>query len=123
MSLQRLGKSTTSIGELEWSGSGFVDPSADAMWNRLAATLKSLACAEIAAGNLPRDILSSDERSLVVLTFSGPPRTSKPSPDLIVVHTCFALYNFCYDGTVCTYEDLLSGCFLAFDDDNPERYN
>jgi len=120
MSLQRLGKSTTAVDELEWSGSGFLDPTADAMWNRLPATLKSLACAEIVAGNSPREILSNDERSVVLLSFFGPPRTAPPSPNLTKIHTCFALGNYCYEGTTCTYEDLLSGCFLAFDDDNPE---
>ena len=116
MTVQRLSRDTTSADALAWSGSGFGDATADAMWADLSAPLKHIALSEIAAGNTPANILRNDTRDIVVLSFRLPPATPRPNGDTIRVHTNFANGNYCYDGTACTYEHLDSGHFLAFED-------
>lgn len=116
MGVQRLGLDTTSVDALAWSGDGFDDATADAMWADLSSQLKHIAIAEIGAGNAPVNILRNDTRSIVLLSFQLPPVTPRPDGKTITVHSSFASGNYCYDGTLCTYEDLESGDFLAFCD-------
>jgi hypothetical protein len=116
MAVQRLGLDTTSVDALGWNGRGFDDPTADLMWSQLAETLKQIALAELQAGNAPVHILLNETRGIVLLSFANPPRTSRPPVELVRVHSSFANGNYCYDGTLCTYEDIRTGCFLAFDD-------
>ena len=116
MVVQRLGQSTTSVDDLVWSGNGFSDSTADAMWVELSAQLKHVALAEIDAGNIPINILRNESRGNVLLAFQLPPKAHLPDKKAVSVHNSFANGNYCYDGTVCTYEDLESGDFLAFDD-------
>ena len=118
MTVQRLGRDTTSVDELAWSGNGFRDATADAMWVELSTLLKHIALAEVGAGNIPINILRNDRLDIVLLAFQQPPKTPAPDAKEVFVHTSFANGNYCYDGTACTYEDLESGDYLAFD--NPD---
>lgn len=115
MGTQRLGTDTTSVDALAWNGHGFGDVTADELWAELPAILKEVALAELRAGNKPVNILRNDTRGIVLLAFSMPRRTPAPRTDQIRIHTSYADGNYCYDGTGCTYEDLESGDFLAFD--------
>ena len=116
MSVQRLGRDTTSIDSLVWNGRGFDLEEAESMWVQMPETLKQVALAEIEAGNVPEHILRNDTRGIVLLSFQSKPMTPQPNTELIRVHPSFANGNYCYDGTFCTYEDISSGCFLAFTD-------
>ncbi|UOV05174.1 hypothetical protein MUU77_07785 [Pseudoxanthomonas sp. F37] len=116
MATHRLGRDTTSIDELVWNGEGFGDVAADAMWSELSSQLKLIAIAELHAGNIPVDILRNEAREIVVLSFQRPPISQPPLGSSVKVHRRFADGNYCYDGTLCTYEDLESGDFLAFND-------
>ncbi|KRE84767.1 hypothetical protein ASG75_12830 [Rhodanobacter sp. Soil772] len=116
MGVQRLGRDTTSVDSLVWNGHGFDGAEAQSMWWQLPETLKQVAIAELQAGNIPEHILRNDTRAIVLLAFQRRPMTPKPSAEVIRVHPSFAYGNYCYDGTFCTYEDIESGCFLAFDD-------
>src|SRR3546814_897294 len=116
MTVQRLGRDTTSVDDLAWTGIGFGDATADAMWSQLCGPLKTFALSEIAAGNTPANIIRNDARDIVVLSFQKPPAGPRPDGDTIKVHASFANGNYCYDGTACTYEHPASGHFLAFED-------
>lgn len=116
MTVQRLGRDTTSVDELAWDGRSFGNATADAMWAQLADPLKQVARAELQSGNAPRHILFNETGGIVLLAFSLPPMTARPPVEVARIHTSFANGNYCYDGTLCTYEDIHTGCFLAFDD-------
>jgi hypothetical protein len=116
MAVQRLGRDTTSVDALAWNGEGFGDATADLMWSQLAEPLKQIALAELMAGNTPVHILFNETHGIVLLSFAEPPMTARPPVELVRVHTNFAHGNYCYDGTLCTYEDIGTGCFLAVDD-------
>jgi hypothetical protein len=116
MRVHRLGRDTTSVEGLAWDGDSFGDPTADAMWAKLAEPLRQVARAELAAGNTPVHILENDSRRIVLLSFARPPLSAPPAADAVLIHRSFANGNYCYDGTLCTYEHVGSGDFLAFDD-------
>lgn len=116
MAVQRLGRDTTSVDALVWDGRSFGDPTADSMWSQLGDPLKQIALAELLAGNAPVHILLNETSGIVLLSFAARPMTARPSAEVARVHTSFANGNYCYDGTHCTYEDIRTGCFLAFDD-------
>jgi hypothetical protein len=116
MTIQRLGGDTTSVDSLAWDGRSFGDATADAMWTQLSELLQHVARAELQAGNVPIHILLNETRGIVLLAFAMPPMTARPPAEAVRVHTSFGNGNYCYDGTLCTYEDVLTGCFLAFDD-------
>ncbi|WJN61140.1 hypothetical protein [Pseudomonas sp. SO81] len=115
MAVQQLGPTTVSVTEITWNGSGFEHTKANEFWLQLSAQLQEIATSEFLAGNLPRNILRNDARKIIILTFSLPPKSLKQTSDSLRVHTEFHQGNYCYDETVCTYEDLESGDFLAFD--------
>ena len=116
MAVQRLGQDTTSVDGLVWDGRSFGNPTADSMWAELAEPLRKIAQAELQAGNAPVHILKNDSRGVVLLSFASPPMTAQPPAEVAIFHSSFAHGNYCYDGTLCTYEDIRSGGFLAFDD-------
>lgn len=118
MAVQRLGLDTTSVDGLSWDGHGFGDATADLMWGQLPDSLQKIARAELQAGNSPVHILFNESRYIILLSFAKPPMTDRPPAEAAKVHTSFANGNYCYDDTACTYEDIGTGCFLAFD--NPE---
>ncbi|QKE63298.1 hypothetical protein HNE05_07960 [Aquipseudomonas campi] len=115
MAVQQLGPNTVSVNEIAWDGSGFGNAKANEFWSQLSSQLQKIAISELVAGNRPRSILRNDSRNIIVLSFSSPPNSLKSTTDLLRVHTEFKHGNYCYDGTACTYEDLESGDFLAFD--------
>lgn len=86
---------------------------------QLAEPLRQIARAELGAGNSPTHILFNETSGIILLAFTRPPITIQPASSIVRVHTTFANGNYCYDGTFCTYEDIGTGCFLAFDD--PDR--
>ena len=57
MTVQRLGRDTTSVDGLSWNGHAFGDATADLMWGQLPDALKQIARAELQAGNSPAHIL------------------------------------------------------------------
>lgn len=110
----RLG-STTTVREPVWTGDGFSDPTAQSYWNQLPESLRSVARAELAAGNAVSQVLRNGERGIVLLEFVRGPLSGSTFRAL-TVHTSHRYGNYCYDGTKCTLEDPVSGCFLAFND-------
>jgi hypothetical protein len=116
MAVQQLARSATSVDKLSWDGQGFGSAVADAMWEQLPEPLREIARAELRAGNVPLQILRNEVRQIVVLAFAMPPMTAQPSAEVARIHTSHDYGNYGYDGTVCTYEEVRSGCFLAFND-------
>ncbi len=113
---QRLDRSTLSVSAPEWDGAAFADSDAQKFWLMLPRELQAIAVAELSQGNLPESILHNEERGIALLAFSSGPRTATPESQAIRVHRKHEYGNYCYDGTLCTYEHLKSGCFLAFSD-------
>ena len=120
MAAHQISRDTTCVDALIWNDGSFGDATADSMWARLPDTLKQIALAELDAGNTPIQILLNEARGIVLLELSKPPMTARPDAELVRIHTSFASGNYCYDGTLCTYEDLRTGSFLAFDDPDYE---
>ena len=116
MAIEQISKDTLSVTELEWHGDGFSDPIATEMWRELPPVLRQIAQLEIELGNEPWNILRNTERGIVLLAFRRPPAEAPDPAASIRVHRSFDNGNYCYDGTLCTYEHLPSGSFLAFDD-------
>lgn len=81
----------------------------------LPAVLQSVALAEVEAGNNPCEILRNGDRAIVLLGFERGPLAGPP-PAGIIVHSQHQYGNYCYDGTKCTYQDPVTGSFLAFND-------
>ena len=115
MAVQQLGPTTISVTEIAWDGSGLGNTKANEFWSQLSAQLQKIAISEFLAGNRPSSILRNDPRNIIVLSFSAPPKSLKSTTGSLRVHTEFQHGNYCYDGTTCTYEDLESGDFLAYD--------
>ena len=115
MTTQWLGRTTESVTDPGWTGAGFSDPDAHRMWDECSSELQKVVCAEAAAGNIPWNILKNHERGIVLVALAGPPRTPLPGTGF-VVHKTFYNGNYCYEGTVCTYEHRDSGYFISFED-------
>src|SRR3546814_16322432 len=109
MTVQRLGRDTTSVDDLAWTGIGFGDATADAMWSQLCGPLKKFALSEIAAGNTPANILRNDARDIVVLSFTNPPAGPRPDGATTNLPSRFATVNYCYAGTASPYQPPTSG--------------
>jgi hypothetical protein len=114
--LKRQLGSTVLIERPTWLGAAFAEPEANQFWLQLPPSLKQIAMDEFHAGNRATQILRNDARSIVLLAFERGPVANSSVGDGIKVHRQHAYGNYCYDGTVATYEDIQSGCFLAFDD-------
>ena len=108
--------STTQYDAPTWTGEGFEEGAAQNLWLRLPELLQKIVLAEIALGNTTDSILENRERKIVVLSLAKGPLLHRKSDDQILVHLTHRGGNYCYDGTKSTYECLISGCFLAFDD-------
>ncbi len=98
-----------------WDGGRFEHSDAQAIWVALPASLQRHTEAEVARGNRVRQLLRNEKRGIVLLEFERGPLVEEPPPN-VVVHTHHAFGNYCYHGTKCTYEDTISGSFLAFAD-------
>jgi hypothetical protein len=114
--IERLDDSTLSVDAPVWTGHHFEDSDAQALWLMLPEEMQSIARAELANGNVPESILHNQERGIVLLAFESSPTTPTPDTSSIRIHWQHAYGNYCYEGTLCTYEHLESGCFLAFGD-------
>jgi hypothetical protein len=101
-----------------WNGDGFSEQRPYELWRRLPESLKAIAVEEIRQGNIPKSILENKERNIVLLSFRGGPAIQRQENQTLRVHTAHQNGNYCYDGTNATYEDIQTGCFLAFDDPN-----
>ena len=110
----RAGNSTIVL-DPGWNGRGFDHEAAQSYWLELPAVLREITLGEIGAGNWPTQILRDDDRGIVLLEFERGPLAFEPPPP-VVVHSKHHYGNYCYDGTRCTYEDPVSGSFLAFKD-------
>ena len=81
-------------------------------------TLRIIALEEVVQGNKIIEILENRERNIILLGFSEGPMVSQDEDGSLRIHTKHKYGDYCYDGTKATYEELNSGCFLAFDDPN-----
>lgn len=99
-----------------WNGNGFSEVEPNSLWERLPENLRHVAIAEIGAGNRALAILENSERGIVLLSLERGPLVSINPAAGIQIHTKHAFGNYCYEGTKATYQDLQSGCFLAFED-------
>lgn len=101
-----------------WAGSRFAQEEAQELWLQLPEKLRLIAIQELQAGNVPDSIQLDLKTKVVLLAFSHPPRLLNPNEPDIVVHTKHEYGNYCYEGTVCTYEFVPQRAFLAFNDPN-----
>lgn len=115
---ERLDRSTVSVFAPAWNSGRFEDADAQRFWTMLPQELQAIALAELWRGNLPESILHNEERGIALLAFRSGPRTASPDSGTTQIHRRHEYGNYCYDGTLCTYEHLESGCFLAFSDPN-----
>ena len=115
MNVIELGTTTAYEGPT-WTGEGFAEEVANELWRRLPQSMKKITHEEIDCGNEISGILENREHNIVVLSFREGPMIDRASADSLVVHTRHSFGNYCYDGTKATYEDMETGCFLAFDD-------
>ena len=97
-------------------GEGFEEEPAQSLWKRLPAELQKIVIEETEVGNAVLSILENREREIVVLSLGCGPLCEPPTSGNITIHSSHAYGNYCYDGTSVTYEELESGCFLAFSD-------
>lgn len=107
---------TTQYSEPTWAGDGFAESEAQSLWLRLPSSLRTIALNEIAHGNVVESVLDNRQSGIVLLCFTRGPLVSRTVDQSIRVHTKHEYGNYCYDGTAATYEDMESGCFLAFND-------
>jgi hypothetical protein len=114
--LEHLDSSTSIVLAPVWTGSEFEDADAQAYWIMMPSTLSTLARAELGNGNVVSQILRNRKSRISLVEFERGPTTSAPDPELLRVHREHEYGNYCYEGTTCTYEDLESGSFLAFND-------
>lgn len=117
MRVQNLG-STVEFDEITWNKGGFAERRPNELWERLPDSLKAIAIEEIERGNNARSILENKDRNIVVLSFRDAPTVERQNNHVVRIHTVHQYGNYCYDGTKVTYEDVQTGCFLAFDDPN-----
>jgi hypothetical protein len=99
-----------------WTGNGFVEEVPQALWTRLPESLRKIALEDIRLSNNTESILESRERGIVLLALRTGPVIDRTSNSVVKVHTRHEYGNYCYDGTKATYEDIKTGCFLAFED-------
>lgn len=116
MTRQQVSPSTTQFNYPTWNGGGFFEGEPNSLWVRLPESLRSIASAEVSAGNSVLSILENSERGIILLSLERGPLVSIPQPAGIQVHTQHEYGNYCYEGTKATYQDIQSGCFLAFED-------
>jgi hypothetical protein len=112
---------TTQYDEITWNGNGFDEPMAQDLWKRLPEILKEITETEIRLGNSAISILENRERNIVLLSLRKGPLSEEPEAENIKVHRKHRYGNYCYDGTKATYEELNTGCFLAFEDPEYEE--
>jgi hypothetical protein len=109
-------KNTSYIESPDWNGDGFDHPVANRWWQELPPALREIAIDEMGKGNKIEQILRNNDRNIVLLSFESGPYTAEPDDENIEIHTKHSYGNYCYDGTKCTYEEKMSGCFLSFED-------
>ena len=115
MEIHNMGTTTQYSGPT-WNGNGFSEHEPNNLWGRLPESFKEIALAEILEGNKPISILENKERGIILLEFEKGPLAKPLSNSEITLHTSHRYGNYCYDGTKATYEDVSTGCFLAFSD-------
>jgi hypothetical protein len=120
MRVNELGSAVEYIGPT-WNGDGFLEERANELWKRLPESLRTIAIEEIKRGNTPKTILENKEQNIILLSFHGGPSTRRQNDQTLRIHTVHQYGNYCYDGTMATYEDIQTGCFLAFDDPQYEE--
>ena len=108
--------STTQYDNPTWIGDGFAEDVPQELWRRLPESLRKTALEEISHGNKIEAILENRGRNIVLISFREGPLVDRESDESLRIYTEHAYGNYCYDGTKATYEDVESGCFLAFED-------
>ena len=104
-----------------WNGAGFDEAEAHALWQEFPQNLQSVVQRETSAGNRVQFVLKNLECNIVVVGLARGPLIRHAESEAIRVRTAHAYGNYCYDGTRATFEDLSSGCFLAFEDPDYEK--
>ena len=110
--------STVQYDDPTWNGDGFSEERPNELWTRLPHSLKAIAVEEIRRGNNPKSILENKEKNIVLLSFRAGPTIQRQESQTLRIYTAHQYGNYCYEGTKATYEDIQTGCFLAFDDPN-----
>ena len=108
--------SSTQYNNPIWNGDGFIEDLPHQLWTRLPDSLREIAIEEVSRGNTPESILENRESNIVILSFVRGPYVDQQTNNSLIIHTVHQVGNYCYDGTKVTYEDIQSGCFLAFED-------
>ena len=108
--------STTQYAEPTWIDNGFAEEAPQKLWRRLPESLRKIALEEIRHGNKAVGILENRESKIVLLSFREGPLVQREGDESLRIHTKHEYGNYCYDDTKATYEDVESGCFLAFCD-------
>lgn len=103
-----------------WIGSGFAEDAPQKLWLKLPESLRKIALEELNHGNEIASILENQERNIVLLSFKIGPLVDRKADGSFRIHTTHAYGNYRYDDTKATYEDIESGCFLAFNDPDYE---
>ena len=116
----RIESKAIQFNEPSWNGAGFDEAEAHALWREFPGNLQSVVRRETSAGNRVRFALKNLERGIVVIALARGPLVNHEKSDEILVHTQHAYGNYCYDDTRATFEDLSSGCILAFEDPDYE---
>jgi hypothetical protein len=114
----RLGSKAIQFNDPSWNGAGFDEAEAHALWQEFPENLQSVVQRETSAGNQVTFALKNLESGIVVIGLARGPLVKLGEAEAIRVHTQHAYGNYCYDGTLATFEDLSSGCILAFE--NPD---
>jgi hypothetical protein len=98
-----------------WVDGGFVEDAPQKLWLRSPEAFQKIALEELKYGNEIDSIIENRERNIVLLSFEKGPLVQRQDKSFRI-HSKHAYGNYCYDGTNSTYEDIESGCFLAFKD-------
>ena len=103
--------------DAKWKDGVYVEPWMEECWNRLPDVLKNIAMKEISLGNKAEHIQCAGS-PCVLLVLEKEPQSTDSLPEEVIKHTSFNEDNYCFDGTLCTYQDINSRSVIAFPDVN-----
>jgi hypothetical protein len=104
-----------------WTAGRFAEDAPQKLWLRLPESLRKIALEELSHGNKIQSILENQIDNIVLLSFTKGPLIDRQTGGSFHIHTTHAYGNYCYDDKNATYEDIESGCFLAFCDPDYEH--
>ena len=98
-----------------WKDGVYVESWMEDCWERLPNVLKDIAAKEMALGNKAEHVQCAGQ-PFVLLVLEKAPQSSDALPEGVMKHTSFNEDNCCFDGMLCTYQDLASRSVIAFPD-------